>query len=137
MLHKDLTGSILNSCFKISNSLGIGFIESVYHESLLVDLARKGIEVESKVKLQVRYEGVVVGTFQPDLIVERKVIVEIKAVESLAKPHFAQTLNYLKITNLDTALIVNFGTSKLQYRRFDNKFGNPRIADVEDLLRPS
>jgi len=96
MLHKDLTGSILDSCFKINNTLGIGFIESVYHQSLLVELARKNIPVESKVELKVKNEGAIVGTFEPDLIVEKKVIVEIKAVEALAKPHFAQALNYLK-----------------------------------------
>lgn len=91
MLHKDLTGSILDSCFKISNTLGIGFLESVYHQSLLVELARKNISVESKVELNVHYEGVIVGTFEPDLIVEGKVIVEIKAVELL------QNLTMLKL----------------------------------------
>lgn len=137
MLHKDLTGSILDSCFKISNSLGIGFIESVYHESLLVDLARKGFSVESKVKLKVKYEGAIVGTFEPDLIVEKKAIVEVKAVELLSKPHFAQALNYLKITDLDLAHVVNLGTSRIQYRRFDNRFDKPRMKNIDDLLKPS
>lgn len=137
MLHKNLTGSILNSCFKINNTLGIGFVESVYHQSLLVELSRKDLKVESKAKLQVEYEGVIVGDFEPDLIVERKIVVEIKAVEKLAKPHFAQALNYLKITDMDVALVVNFGTTRLEYRRFNNKFAEGRNLNFDDLLRPS
>ncbi|NNE65236.1 MAG: GxxExxY protein [Pyrinomonadaceae bacterium] len=134
MLHKDLTGSILDSCFKISNTLGIGFIESVYHQSLLVELARKDLKVESKSKLKVEYEGAVLGSFEPDLIVENRVIVEVKAVESLARPHYAQALNYLKITNLDVALVENFGTSKLQYRKLNNRFNESSTCSVRDLL---
>jgi GxxExxY protein len=101
----------------------------------LVDLAKKGLKVESKVEHRVKYEGAIVGTFEPDLIVDNKVIVEIKAVEALAKPHFAQTLNYLKITNLDVALVVNFGTSRVEYRRFDNRFNNPKMKNLNDLMK--
>jgi GxxExxY protein len=122
MIHQELTGKILEACFEVSNELGAGFLESVYEKALLVALRQKDLNVESQVKLQVMFRGIVVGDYFADILVENKILLELKAVNALTKEHFAQILNYLKATNLEVGLIINFGNSKLEYRRFDNKF---------------
>jgi len=122
MIHQELTGKILEACFEVSNELGAGFLESVYEKALLVVLRQKDLNVESQVKLQVMFRGIVVGDYFADILVENKILLELKAVNALTKEHFAQILNYLKATNLEVGLIINFGNSKLEYRRFDNKF---------------
>lgn len=129
MKHEDLSRKILEACFEVSRELGIGFAESVYERSLLVALVQKGLTVEAQVPLEVHFRGVLVGEFKPDLIVERKIIIEIKAVERLVNAHFAQVLNYLKITGVDVGLVVNFGNAKLEYRRFDNRMPKPPILE--------
>ena len=122
MIQQELTGKILEACFEVSNELGAGFLESVYEKALLVALRQKDLNVESQVKLQVMFRGIVVGDYFADILVENKILIELKAVNALTKEHFAQILNYLKATNLEVGLIINFGNSKLEYRRFDNKF---------------
>jgi GxxExxY protein len=133
MLYEDLTKKILEACFEVSKELGIGFIESVYEKALLVALEQKGLKVENQVPLKVRFRGVVVGEFYADLLVEKKVLVELKAVSSFAGEHFARILNYLKATDIEVGLIVNFGNPKLEYRRFNNRF----LADkpLLDILK--
>jgi GxxExxY protein len=122
MLHQELTGKILEACFEVSNELGIGYLESVYENALFIALRQKGIEVVRQVPLKVNVRGVVVGDFKADMLIEKKVILEIKVSNALSKEHFAQLINYLKTTGLELGLVVNFGTPKLQYRRFDNRF---------------
>ncbi len=122
MEYKDLTSTILSACFEISNELGCGFLESVYEESLLIVLREKGLHVESQVPLQVKFRGSIVGEFYPDIIVERTVLLELKAVKALASEHIAQVLNYLKATGIPVGMLINFGNSKLEYRRFNNRF---------------
>jgi GxxExxY protein len=122
MLYEDLTGKILEACFEVSKELGIGFIESVYQKALVVALQQKDLEVKWEVPLKVRFRGIVVGDFYADLLVENKVLVELKAVSSFANEHFAQVINYLKATGIEVGLIINFGNPKLEYRRFNNRF---------------
>lgn len=129
MLYEELTSEILNACFEVSNELGVGYIESVYENALFVALVQKGLKVERQVSLKVKFRGVIVGDFKADIIVEGKVMLELKAVESLAKEHYAQLLNYLKSTGIQVGLVVNFGTTRLQYRRFDNRFGTELSLD--------
>ena len=133
MIYAELTGTILQACFEVSNELGIGYIESVYEKALQVALTQKGFSVERQVPLKVNFRGVTVGDFSADMIVEGKVLLELKAVENLSKQHFAQLLNYLKTTGIEVGMAINFGTSKIQYRRFDNRFSEGRI--VNDALR--
>ena len=128
MIHAELTGTILQACFEVSNELGIGYIESVYEKALQVALIQKGLSVERQIPLNVNFRGVVVGDFSADMIVEGKVLLELKSVEALAKQHFAQLLNYLKTTGIQVGMIINFGTSKIQYRRFENRFSEGRSA---------
>jgi GxxExxY protein len=122
MLHEDLTEKILKACFDVSNELGCGFLESVYEKALIVALRDSGLLVESQVPLKVMFRNQLVGDFYPDIIVENKVLIELKAVKSLASEHIAQVLNYLKATGLAIGLLVNFGNPRLEYRRLNNQF---------------
>ncbi|CAN5428920.1 GxxExxY protein [soil metagenome] len=130
MLYEELTARILESCFEVSNALGIGYIESVYENAFFVALIQKGVKVERQVPLKVKFHDVIVGDFKADRIVEGKVLLELKAVSTLAKEHYAQLLNYLKTTGIEVGMVINFGNPRLQYRRFENRFGrNIEIAD--------
>ena len=122
MKHEDLTGRILKICFDVSNELGCGFLESVYQKALLIALAEDGLKAESQVQLMVMFRNQQIGEFYPDIIVEDTVIIELKAVKALSSEHYAQVLNYLKATGVEVGLLVNFGSPKLEFRRFDNNF---------------
>lgn len=135
MLYEDLTGEILEACFEVSKELGIGFVESVYEKALMVALKQKGLKVENQVSLKVKFRSVIVGEFYADLLVEDKIIIELKAVNSLINEHFAQLLNYLKATEKEVGLIVNFGNPKLEYRRFNNRFLTPKDESLADFLK--
>lgn len=117
LLHEELTGKVLQACFEVINELGAGFLESVYENALLIALREQGLDARSQVPLTVTFRGESVGTFYADLLVEGKVIVELKAVDALAPEHQAQVINYLKATGVDVGLLVNFGKPKLEYRR--------------------
>jgi len=120
----DITESILECGFEISNELGIGFLESVYENALIIALRQKGMRVDQQVPLSVSFRGEPIGRFQIDLLVDHQVIVELKAAKSLAPEHQMQILNYLRASGLPVALFMNFGTPKLEYRRFANRFLN-------------
>ena len=122
MIDDALTEKILKACFDVSNELGCGFLESVYEKALLVALKEAGLCAESQVPLQVMFRKQIVGNFYPDIIVENKVLIELKAVNALASEHIAQVLNYLKGTDLATGLLVNFGRPRVEYRRLNNQF---------------
>jgi len=134
MLHEDLTGKILQACFEVSKELGSGFLESVYEKALLVALRQKDLQAAAQVPLLVKFRGIIVGEFYADILVEEKVLVELKAVGVLANEHYAQLLNYLKATALEVGLLVNFGNPKLEYRRFDNRSLQNQKINVQDLL---
>ena len=120
MKYEALTGKILESCFEVSKELGAGFLESVYEKALLVALKQKGLHVISQVPLHVKFRGVIVGDFFADLLVEDKVLIELKAVSRIANEHKAQTINYLKATGIEVGLLVDFGTPKVEYYRLHN-----------------
>lgn len=131
MKYEELTGKILEGCFEVSKELGIGFIESVYEKALVVAITQKGLRVERQVPLKVYFREVLVGEFYADLVVEEKVIVEVKALDGLINKHFSQILNYLKATGMEVGMIVNFGNAKLEYRRFDNRMsGGPILKSL-------
>ena len=136
MLYEELTGKILEGCFEVSNELGVGYIESVYEKALQVALAQKGLSVERQLPLKVSFRGVMVGDFSADMIVEGKVLLELKAVDAFSNRHFAQLLNYLKATGIEVGMVINFGTPKIQYRRFNNRFGQEKGMDqaIRDLI---
>ena len=121
MKSEELTEAILGACFEVSNELGTGFLESVYEKSLLIALRQKGINAVSQAPVIVSFRGKPVGQYFADLLVEAEIIVELKAVKALAPEHLAQGIHYLNATGLETALLVNFGNRKVEYRRLYNR----------------
>lgn len=108
---KQLT-EIVNKCaFRVHNTLGSGYLEKVYENALRLDLEAEGLCVQQQAPIQVRYRGQVVGDFIADLVVEGRLIVEIKAVQKLAVEHEVQLVNYLTATGVDDGLLINFGPS--------------------------
>ena len=118
MLHRELTRSILGCAFDVINELGHGFLEAVYENALMVALEDKGLSAESQKAIGVRFRGRPVGIYYADLIVEGKVLVELKAVSNLMPEHSAQVINYLNATGIKVGLLINFGNPRLQYKRF-------------------
>lgn len=121
MLYEDLTKKALEACFEVTRELGAGFLESVYEKALLIALQQKGVTAKAQFPLAVKFRGHVVGEFYADVLLEDKVIIELKAVRSLTPEHHAQVINYLNATGLDVGLLVNFGNPKLEFRRFHRK----------------
>jgi GxxExxY protein len=117
----ELTDKIIGCAFKVSNTLGTGFLEKVYENALAYELHRSNINFERQKKLQVHYEGIIVGEYVADLVVESSIVIELKAVKSLEENHYAQCINYLNATNFDLCLLMNFGTPKIEIRRVKNK----------------
>ena len=124
MLHQEITERILAACFEVAGELGAGFLESVYEKALLIALRQKGLEAEEQCPIRVHFRGVPVGEFFADLLVEEKVVVELKAVKALAPEHQAQVINYLKATGIEVGLLVNFGSPKIEYRRLTRRADN-------------
>jgi GxxExxY protein len=122
MLYEKLTGEIIESFYKVYNRLGYGFLEKVYENALKTELENKGLNCVPQFPVKVYYENKIVGEYFADLIVENKVILELKASKKLSNAHEIQLINYLKATNLKVGLLLNFGR-KPQFRRkiFSNK----------------
>ena len=117
-----ITERIIGCVYKVSNTLGSGFLEKVYENALTLELRKNGLKVKQQHGIQVRYDGVVVGEFAADLLVEDKVIIELKATKALDDIHMAQCLNYLKATDLSVCLLINFGKPKAEIRRIVSNF---------------
>ena len=113
-----LTRSIIASAYQVHNELGFAFLEKVYERALLVELNARGMSVEVQVTTDVWYKGHVVGTYCIDLVVENKVVCELKAVESLSRQHHVQLVNYLAATRMDMGLLINFGQSVEVRRKY-------------------
>ena len=115
--HKELTGEILSCAFEVHNTLGCGFLEKVYENSLIYELRSRGLKVECQKAIQMLYKGEKVGNYVADIVVEDKVILELKAAEQVTGIHRAQLLNYLKASGYEVGLILNFAKTKLEYER--------------------
>ena len=118
LLLGNVSYEILSAAFEVHNILGGGFLEKVYENAMAVELTSRGINVEAQKDIQVYYKGSLVGTYIADLLVKGDVIVELKSVEILTKVHEAQLLNYLKATGKQLGLLINFGKSKVEHKRF-------------------
>ncbi|MCU0285746.1 MAG: GxxExxY protein [Acidobacteria bacterium] len=114
--HRDLTARIIKSFYNVYDELGGGFLESVYEKSLMVEFNEMGLYAENQKILNVYYKNELVGDFRADIVVEKKVLIEVKAVTHLIPVHEAQLLNYLKVTGMKIGLLVNFG-DKLDFKR--------------------
>ena len=113
----DITYAINGAVFEVNDILGPGFLEKVYENALLIEPKKRGLKAMNQVPIKVSYKGEVVGDYTADLLVEDKVIVELKTVENLDRSHEAQLLNYLKATGLHVGLLVNFKHKKADIKR--------------------
>ena len=120
MIHNEITEKILKACFQLRNELGCGFVESVYEKALLIALREDDLDAVRQAPITVKFRKQDVGLFYADLLVEDKIIVELKATSSLLPEHIAQTINYLKATGKQVGLLVSFGNPRLEYRRINN-----------------
>lgn len=132
--HAEITERIIAAFYKVYNTLGCGFLEKVYQHAMELELAALGLSVVPQTPLKVYYRGAVVGEYFADLLVEGCVIVELQAVEQLATEHHAQLLNYLKATEIEVGLLLNFGP-KPEVRR--KVFETARRQVPPGLLTPS
>ena len=127
MAINELTERIIGCAYRVHNELGPGFLEKVYENALRIELDEAGLAVEQQRPVPVRYRGQVIGDFYADLMVEGRLIVELKSVRNLVKEHEVQLVNYLAATGIDDGLLINFGSSVdvkrkfRQYRRQDSQ----------------
>lgn len=121
----DLAGKVIGLAMKVHSRLGPGYLESVYQNALAYELRRNAFSVETGVRLPVTYDSLVVGDFVADMIVARCLIVENKSVLGLAVAHEVQLVSYLTTTGIDEGLLLNFGSSRLEFKK---KFRQPRPA---------
>jgi GxxExxY protein len=117
-----MTRAIIGAAQTVSTKLGQGFLEKVYENALGVELRKLNFAVEHQRAFAVRYEGIVVGDYIPDLVVENEIVVEVKTVNFIERAHRLQCLNYLRATNLRVCLLLNFGQRRLEVRRLVMKF---------------
>jgi len=116
MQYEELTEKIIGCAFRVYNTMGFGYLESVYEKCMVIELRKLGLRVEEQIPIPVWYEGHEVGNFYADLLVEGTVV-ELKSVRTLAKAHEAQLVNYLVATGKDVGLLLNFGEQKVEVKR--------------------
>ncbi len=124
MLHKEITDVIIKSFYKVYNELGSGFLESVYECAMQIELQNQGLLAFDQYPIKVYYDDQLVGDFKADLLVEQRVIVELKAVNSIHSKHEAQLINYLKATGIEVGLLMNFGPEPKFIRRVFSNSNN-------------
>ncbi|HDY75687.1 MAG TPA: GxxExxY protein [Candidatus Marinimicrobia bacterium] len=117
LLYKEMTDKIIKCFYNVYNELGHGFLEAIYENSLVILLREEGLKVEQQKDLVVKFRNIIVGKYMTDLIVNDKIILELKAAKKIAPEHEAQLLNYLKATNMELGLLLNFGI-KPEFKRF-------------------
>lgn len=122
----DLAGRVIGLAMKVHSVLGVGFLEAVYQNALCIELANASIDFEVNPSISVSYEGRIVGQFVGDLLIEKILLVENKAVSALVKAHEVQLVNYLSATKLDEGLLLNFGAVSLEFKK---KFRTYRASE--------
>ena len=128
-MDEELTRRIIGAAMRVHRALGPGFLESVYQRALCHELRKGGLAVESEKRLKVFYDGISVGEFDADLFVEGKILLELKAVETLHPSHSAQLINYLVATGTDVGLLLNFGAPRLDYKKKFRLYQSPPPPD--------
>ena len=118
---ENLTHNVIGCAYTVFNKLGFGFLESIYHKAMLIELAKKSLSAESEEPLKVYYDDEVIGDFSVDILVENELIVELKSLENISKAHEVQLVNYLTALKKDVGLLINFGPTgvivKRKYRK--------------------
>lgn len=133
LLHSNITGEIIKAFYKVYNTLGYGFLEKVYENALAFELESNGFDVKTQLPIDVFYYDKKVGEYFADIVVENKVIVEIKTASSIDNAHEAQLLNYLKATEIEVGLVLNFG-QKTEYKR--KIYPNSKKDLLNNLINP-
>jgi GxxExxY protein len=126
-LHADLTHAIIGTFYEVYNELGHGFLESVYENALAIALRSKGFEVHQQIAIPVWFRGTKVGDFDADMLVNKLILLELKTARAIEQAHLAQLMNYLKATEIEVGLVLNFGP-KPEFKRA--VFGNDRKAEA-------
>jgi GxxExxY protein len=116
-LHAKLSYDVIGCAQRVHRALGPGFPEAVYHKALATELVRRKVPFQDEQKAEVFYEGMLCGEFRMDIVVDDKLVLELKALDALNDSHLAQALSYLKATGLHVALLLNFGRPSLEVRR--------------------
>ena len=117
MEYRELTEKVIGCAYRVHNKMGFGFLESVYEKCMLIEIKKAGLQAEAQKKIQVYYDGEVVGDFVADIVVEDSIVVELKAVENIAKVHEVQLVNYLVATGKPVGLLLNFGERGVDVKR--------------------
>ncbi len=122
-LHQEITEKIIKGYYKVYNTLGYGFLEKVYENSLAIELKNMGLDIKCQQPIKVMYENNIVGEYFADILVNNLIIIELKACSELNNEHECQLINYLKATNIELGLLMNFG-KKAEYKRkvYMNKY---------------
>ena len=120
VIYREMSYAIVGAAMEVHKLLGSGFLEKVYQKALARELTLRGISFEEYKQLTVRYKGVVVGEYEADFVIDGKIILELKAVQEIHLKHMAQTRHYLTATGFDLGIVLNFGTTSLQYKRAVN-----------------
>ncbi len=113
----DLAGQVIGLAMKVHSTLGPGFLESVYQNALAHELRKAGLKVETEIRLNVFYDDTIVGTFEADMIINKTLIIENKAVLQLQPAHEVQLVNYLTATRINEGVLLNFGSSSLEFKK--------------------
>ena len=116
-LHSELSSEILKAFFNVYNTLGFGFLEKVYENAMMIELSKLGLQCSQQQHIDVFYDAEKVGDYFADIIVEDKIIIELKAAEALSPEHEAQLVNYLRATEIEVGLLLNFGKTPQHKRR--------------------
>ena len=132
MKNDDITGTIIGCAYKVQNALGAGFLEKVYENALRIELGKLGFHIKQQEPISVWYEGHMVGEYFADLWINDQVIIEVKAILSLAKEHEVKLVNYLTATGVDDGLLINFGPSVQVKRKFREY--KPRTPLLNSIL---
>ncbi len=138
LIHKELTDKIIDVFYEVYNELGFGFLESVYEDAMFIALEEKGLKVNMQVPIPVWFRGRALGTFAADLVVEQAVILELKAVTRRVEAHVAQLMHYLRATEIEVGLVMNFGQHpEFKRRVFENKrksANGEKVSQIDVLL---
>lgn len=116
----EITEQIIGCTYDVGKILGSGFVEKVYENALVLEMSKKGLKIDQHYPIKVLYDDQVVGEFVADILVEKRVLVELKAVKEFDNIHFAQCMNYLKASSLKICLLINFGKPKIDIKRIVN-----------------
>ena len=131
-IHSDITAELLNVAFEVHNIIGPGFVESVYLRSMIIECGLRNIEADTEIELPIYYKNIKVGSRRTDLLIKKKVIVELKAIVELNDNHLAEAINYREAFNLEVGLLINFGGKSLQHKRIVHpRLLNKKISKID------